>query len=46
MPILATSGYVQPDDKHAHAGYLQKPFTTTDLLRRVQAALASATVVD
>ena len=46
MPILATSVYVQPDDKHTHAGYLQKPFTSTDLLRRVQAALTTATVVD
>jgi two-component system cell cycle sensor histidine kinase/response regulator CckA len=46
MPILSTSGYVQPDDKPAHAGYLQKPFTSTDLLRKVKAALATATVVD
>jgi signal transduction histidine kinase/CheY-like chemotaxis protein len=42
MPILCTSGYVQPEDKQAHTGYLQKPFTSTDLLRKVKAALAAA----
>lgn len=39
MPILAMSGYVLPEDKVSQAGYLQKPFTSTDLLRKVKAAL-------
>ena len=46
MPVLAMSGYVLPEDKQAQAGYLQKPFTTTDLLRKVKAAIAAGTVVD
>jgi two-component system cell cycle sensor histidine kinase/response regulator CckA len=46
MPILAMSGYVLPEDKQAQASYLQKPFTTADLLRKVKAALAAGTVVD
>jgi len=39
MPILSMSGYVLPEDKQAHSGYLQKPFTSTDLLRKVKTAL-------
>ncbi|HEV2694963.1 MAG TPA: ATP-binding protein [Verrucomicrobiae bacterium] len=39
VPILCTSGYVLPEDKQAASGYLQKPFTSTDLLRKVKAAL-------
>ena len=46
MPLLAMSGYVLPEDQQARAWYLQKPFTSTDLLRKVKAALASGTVVD
>jgi len=46
MPLVAMSGYVLPEDQQARAGYLQKPFTSTDLLRKVKAALASGTVVD
>jgi two-component system cell cycle sensor histidine kinase/response regulator CckA len=46
MPILAMSGYVLPEDKQAQAGYLQKPFTSTDLLRKVKTALASGTNVE
>ena len=41
MPILATSGYVLPEEKQAHAGYLQKPFTSIDLLRKVKAVLTA-----
>jgi signal transduction histidine kinase/CheY-like chemotaxis protein len=41
MPILTMSGYVLPDDKASHGSYLQKPFTSTDLLRKVKAALAT-----
>ena len=40
MPILAMSGYVLPEEDQARLGYLQKPFTSTDLLRKVKAALA------
>ena len=39
MPILAMSGYVLPEDKQAQAGYLLKPFTSNDLLRKVKTAL-------
>jgi signal transduction histidine kinase/CheY-like chemotaxis protein len=37
--LLAMSGYVLPESKLEQAGYLQKPFTSTDLLRKVKAAL-------
>jgi two-component system cell cycle sensor histidine kinase/response regulator CckA len=40
FPILCTSGYVVPEDKQAAISYLRKPFTSTELLRRVKAALA------
>jgi hypothetical protein len=43
MPILCMSGYVLPEDKQAEAGYLQKPFTSTGLLRKVKAALTPGT---
>ncbi|HUC85762.1 MAG TPA: hypothetical protein VL970_11265, partial [Candidatus Acidoferrales bacterium] len=46
VPILAMSGYVLPEDKQDQAAYLQKPFTSSDLLRKVKAALAHGTVVD
>jgi two-component system cell cycle sensor histidine kinase/response regulator CckA len=46
MPVVTTSGYVLPEDKQTGAGYLQKPFTSTELLLKVKAALAAATVVD
>ena len=46
MPLLAMSGYVLPEDQQAQVGYLQKPFTSTELLRKVKAALASGTAVD
>jgi two-component system cell cycle sensor histidine kinase/response regulator CckA len=41
VPIMCTSGYVLPEDKQAGAGYLQKPFTSTELLRKVKAALGA-----
>jgi len=41
IPIMCTSGYVLPEDKQATAGYLQKPFTSTELLVKVKAALES-----
>lgn len=46
LPIMPTSGYVMPEDKQSGAGYLQKPFTTKELLLKVKAALHLATAVD
>ena len=46
IPVMTTSGYVLPEDKKNHAGYLQKPFTTTELLLKVKAALAAGKAVD
>ena len=46
MPMLAMSGYLLPEDKAAHGSYLQKPFTSTDLLRKVKAALAAGAAVE
>ena len=39
IPVMCTSGYVLPEDKQASAGYLQKPFTSSELLIKVKAAL-------
>jgi signal transduction histidine kinase len=46
LPVVPTSGYVMPEDKKHSAGYLQKPFTTTELLLKVKAALAAGKAVD
>ena len=46
LPVMPTSGYVLPEDKKNSAGYLQKPFTSTELLMKVKAALVAAKVVD
>ena len=46
LPVMPTSGYVLPEDKKNNAGYLQKPFTSTELLLKVKAALALAKAVD
>ena len=46
MPVMCTSGYVLPEDKQAGAGYLQKPFTSTELLLKVKAALSPTTNID
>lgn len=40
-PMIAMSGYLVPEDQAEPSSYLQKPFTSTDLLRKVRAALAS-----
>jgi two-component system cell cycle sensor histidine kinase/response regulator CckA len=47
LPVIPTSGYVMPEDKKNSAGYLQKPFTTSELLLKVKAVLAlGKTTVD
>jgi signal transduction histidine kinase len=46
MRILCTSGYVMPADKQTGAAYLQKPFTSAELLVKVKHVLASKTSVD
>ena len=46
LAILCTSGYVMPEDKQVSGGYLQKPFTSTELLLKVRAALRPTTTVD
>ena len=44
--ILCNSGYIMPADKRADTAYLQKPYTSTDLLRKVRQVLSSTPVVD
>jgi signal transduction histidine kinase/CheY-like chemotaxis protein len=44
--ILSTSGYVMPSDKQVGTAYLQKPFTSRELLAKVKQVLTSAAAVD
>lgn len=45
--VLCTSGYVQPASQKDREGYLQKPFTSQDLVARVkEILLAEPTAVD
>jgi len=46
VKILCTSGYVMPADKKNDLPYLQKPFTSDDLLAKVKRVLSSAPAVD
>jgi len=46
MRILCTSGYVMPADKQTGTAYLQKPFTSAELLAKVRHVLASKPPVD
>jgi two-component system cell cycle sensor histidine kinase/response regulator CckA len=46
VKILCTSGYVMPADKKGGTAYLQKPFTSDDLLAKVKRVLTSAPSVD
>ncbi len=46
MNILCTSGYTLPSDRHEGSLFLQKPFTSTQLLSKVRQALVSTTSVD
>jgi signal transduction histidine kinase len=45
-PILCTSGYAQSAEKQIDAPYLQKPFTSHDLLAKVKQVLTQTPVVD
>jgi len=38
--VLSSSGYVRPAEEQEHTAYLQKPFTSQDLLLKVKQALA------
>jgi two-component system, cell cycle sensor histidine kinase and response regulator CckA len=44
--IMSTSGYVLPADKQTGTPYLQKPFTSRELLTKVKQALAATPAVD
>jgi signal transduction histidine kinase/CheY-like chemotaxis protein len=44
--IMSTSGYVLPADKQTGTPYLQKPFTSRELLTKVKQVLASTLAVD
>jgi CheY-like chemotaxis protein len=46
MKILCTSGYVMPADKQTGTAYLQKPFTSVELLAKVKHVLAIKPPVD
>jgi two-component system cell cycle sensor histidine kinase/response regulator CckA len=46
MRIMCTSGYVLPADKQAGTPYLQKPFTSRELLAKVKQVLAPTPAVD
>jgi two-component system, cell cycle sensor histidine kinase and response regulator CckA len=39
--ILCTSGYVMPSDKQTGTAYLQKPFTSRELLAKVKQVIRS-----
>ena len=41
LPVLCMSGYVMAEENVAGADYLQKPFTSKQLLRKVKTALQS-----
>ncbi|HTY86909.1 MAG TPA: ATP-binding protein [Candidatus Acidoferrum sp.] len=44
--ILCTSGYAHPADKQADTPYLQKPFTSRELLAKVKQVLTPTPAVD
>jgi CheY-like chemotaxis protein len=41
LPVMSTSGFVMPEDQAGLATYLQKPFTSTELLCKVKLMLTS-----
>jgi signal transduction histidine kinase len=42
VPIICTSGYVRPAPQGSERGYLQKPFTSHELLAKVKQALLNS----
>jgi CheY-like chemotaxis protein len=46
MRIMCTSGYVLPADKQSGTPYLQKPFTSRELLAKVKQVLTQTPAVD
>jgi CheY-like chemotaxis protein len=44
--ILCMSGYVMPSDRQTGTAYLQKPFTSRELLAKVKQAIGSVSAVD
>jgi len=44
--ILCMSGYLMPSDKQTGTAYLQKPFTSRDLLAKVKQSIGHAAAVD
>jgi CheY-like chemotaxis protein len=44
IKILCTSGYAMPPDKQMGMAYLQKPFTSGELLVKVKSTLASESI--
>jgi CheY-like chemotaxis protein len=46
VKILCMSGYVMPSDRQTGAAYLQKPFTSRELLAKVKQVIGGAAAVD
>jgi len=46
LRVICTSGYALPADKQGGLPYLQKPFTSRELLVKVKQTLASTPAVD
>jgi DNA-binding response OmpR family regulator len=44
LRVICTSGYVFSGQEEQGASYLQKPFTSRELLQKVKKALADETV--
>jgi CheY-like chemotaxis protein len=44
MKVLSMSGYVMPADKQVGTAYLQKPFTTRELLAKVKHVINTTSV--
>ena len=46
MKLLCMSGYVMPSEKQPDTTYLQKPFTSAELLAKVREAVSHNSPVD
>jgi hypothetical protein len=42
VPVICASGYVRPGAPEENEAFLQKPFTSNELVRRVQAVLENS----